>query len=479
MSILTRYLLRTHVGPFVFALSVLTGLLLVNTVARRFEDLAGKGLPGSVIGEVLLLSLPHIVALTIPMAVLVAVLYALSQLAAENEITALRASGVNPLRLTVPLMVVGVLFSFGMIWFNDRVLPETNHALKNLLIDISRKSPTLELREQVINEIRTGDMRSRYFLQAGRIDAATNRLTDVVIYDLSSPERDRTVYAERGRMGFSENQVDLFLHLEDGAVHEVDKRRPDRFQRVFFKDYHIRLEGVGNQLERTNDSFFRSDREMTLDMLATSAAERRRELAELQDGLRSELLQTVRQALAGKHDVQQREPGSALRQTPGAFAPMREQAPASSLVDDLTRRTGAELSAVAARAEALERRIDAYMVEYHKKYAIAFACLIFTLIGLPLALRFARGGVGPVIAVSLGIFGLYYVMLIGGENLGKDGRISPFWSMWTANAIGLILGIWGLTRVGRIKGTGRVGGWEAVAEFFRALRRTRPEAAGG
>src|SRR5687768_10502287 len=103
MGILTRYFLRAHFAPFLFSLVVLTGLLFINTVARRFEELAGKGLPIGVIMEVFGLSFFHIFALTLPMAVLVAVLYSFSQLTADNEITALKASGVSLRRLLVPL----------------------------------------------------------------------------------------------------------------------------------------------------------------------------------------------------------------------------------------------------------------------------------------------------------------------------------------------------------------------------------------
>jgi lipopolysaccharide export system permease protein len=120
MRILTRYLLRAHIGPFLFALLALTGILFVNTLARRFQDLAGKGLPIRVVLEVFMYSMPHILALTLPMAVLVSVLYAFAQLAADNEITALKASGTNLIRIIMPLVAVAFLFAGGMVWFNDR-----------------------------------------------------------------------------------------------------------------------------------------------------------------------------------------------------------------------------------------------------------------------------------------------------------------------------------------------------------------------
>src|SRR5258705_3733544 len=82
VKILSRYVLREHVGPFLFALTALTSLMILNFISRQFGELVGKGLPSSVIGEFFLLSIPFTIALTLPMSVLVAVLYAFSRLAA-------------------------------------------------------------------------------------------------------------------------------------------------------------------------------------------------------------------------------------------------------------------------------------------------------------------------------------------------------------------------------------------------------------
>jgi lipopolysaccharide export system permease protein len=569
MRILTRYLLRAHLGPFLFSLSIMTGLLLVNTVARRFEELAGKGLSLRVIVEVFVLSIPHILALTLPMAVLVAVLHAFSQLTAENETAAMKANGVHLGRLVVPLVGVAAVLAGLMVLFNDRVLPETNHALKNLLVDIGRKSPTLELKEQVINEIQTGDLRTRYFLQAASIEPASNRLWDVVIYDLSAPGRGRTVYADSGRMAFNRDRTDLFLTLYDGWVNETEERDPHAFQRLYFEEQLVRLAGVGNRLERTSAVTYRSDREMSLAMLAAEAAQRQAELADLRaqaeeetraavhavlypagtrwrgpvaddewqvDGappaermrhLRGEITPRLRpgettprlrpgeapggpggdlqdeaapprpKPLPGRAGAARRlpavdaEPGSlpwpqqvadepapaaaaastdvaAQRPVPRPAAqPGRGVTPAQGrmaarrgLDDDVARRTANELRSLNSRAEMLERRVWSFQVEYHKKYAIPFACIVFVLIGAPLAVRFPRGGVGMVIAASLTIFMIYYVGLIGGENLADDGVVPPFWAMWTPNIVFLALGLWGISRLGKEMSTTRGGGWD-------------------
>src|SRR5512143_618874 len=169
----------------------MTSIMLLNQIARRFGALVGKGLPWSVIGEVFLLCLPFIIAMTLPMAVLVAMLYTFSHLAADSEITAMRASGLSVFQLLRPMIVAGLLLTAVNFWFTDQVLPDSNAKLRNLLINIQRKKPTLELREQVINEIPPSGM----FLRASRIDATSGRLRSVTIYDMAGTDTRRIIYA--------------------------------------------------------------------------------------------------------------------------------------------------------------------------------------------------------------------------------------------------------------------------------------------
>jgi lipopolysaccharide export system permease protein len=135
-GVLARYLVRVHIGPFLFALSAITGLIVVNSVAQRVDALVGKGLPWSVLRDFVILSLPHTIALSLPMSVLVAVLYAFSELTTSNEITAMAAGGIRPARILFPVLGLGLIAGGVMFYFNDTVLPESNHRLKNLLLDI-------------------------------------------------------------------------------------------------------------------------------------------------------------------------------------------------------------------------------------------------------------------------------------------------------------------------------------------------------
>ena len=291
MRLLSRYVLRQLAAPFVFAVAALTSVMLLNQIARRFGALVGKGLPWRVIGEVFLLSLPFIVAMTLPMAVLLAVLYAFSTMASANEITAMRASGVSIGQLLRPVFLAALVLTAVDYVFVDQGLPAANLRLKALIFDIGRKRPTLEFNEQVINNIPP----SAIFLRAGRIAQSDGRMKDVTIYDMTEQDERRVIYADSGRMGFEANQRDLYLKLWAGSILQFKGPDAGLFQLTYFDVNTLRVRSVGNSLERNDADVPKSDREMTTcEMLTvvrdTSAAEdilRRRRAGLLEADLRA------------------------------------------------------------------------------------------------------------------------------------------------------------------------------------------------
>ena len=454
-GVLARYLIRVHIGPFLFSLTAITGLIVVNSVAQRVDALVGKGLPWSVLGEFVLLSLPHTIALSLPMSVMVAVLYAFSDLSASNEITAMAAGGVRPARILFPIVGLGVIAAGVMFYFNDTVLPDSNHRLKNLLLDIGRKSPTLELREQVVNELRSATGVSRYFLTAERIDHEASTLASVTIFDANDPQRQRTTYASHGEMAFNDARTDLYLTLEDGFVHEVQRDREGGFQRVYFERQIVPLRGVGNELERRMGGTDRSDREMGFDLLAENARQREAQLDSIFAESREKSVEAVRVALGLPGAKDTTAVTHAVRTSPAASV-IRG---ASYLArDGMTQQLVTGARARAARGVALEQAINRYEVEIHKKLAIAFACIVFALMGPPLALRFPTGGVGFVVTASAVIFFINWVGLIGGEAMADRRIADPAISMWLGNVIMLAVGVVLASRMGRSSGTTRGGG---------------------
>lgn len=473
-GVLARYLIRAHLGPFIFSLTAITGLIFVNAIAQRVDSLVGKGLPWSVIGEFLILSLPHTIALSLPMSVLVAVLYAFSEMAESNEITAMSAGGVRPSRIMTPILGLGVIAALVMLFFNDTVLPESNHALKNLLLDIGRKSPTLELREQVVNELRTQAGLERYFLTADRIDHESNEMENVTIFDSNDMEAQRTTYAASGEMAFNDARTDLYLTLYDGVVHEVQSNPMGGFRRLYFEKQIVPLREVGNELERRLGGSDRSDREMGFAMLAENAETRQVQLDSIYVENRELGVQAVRIALnqPAESDTAWVD-GSRRRDVIGA---RMGQGPYITR-DALTQQIVAGTRARSARGAALEQSINRFEVEIHKKWAIAIACLIFVLIGPPLALRFPRAGVGFVVSASAVIFFVYWIGLLVGESLADRRVADPAVTMWLGNVIFFLVALVLLSRMGHSSGTRRGGGiGDTIAGFFGS-RRSESEAA--
>lgn len=469
MKIVHRYVLKEHLGPLLFAVSALTSLLMLNFIAKKFPDLVGKGLPWSVIGEFLMLSLPFTLAMTLPMAVLVATLHAFSRFASENEITAFKASGVSMQLLVRPVILAAVVLALGMVWFNDQVMPRANHRLAQLQQDIARVKPTLALNEQVINEVVRGSL----YLRAARIESGTNRMRDVTIYDLSDPTTRRSILADSGQLAFSRSGTDLILTLYDGHSMESQANAPQRLQRSFFTEDRILVRGIAAGLDRgSSDVGYKSDREYTICELNTrvKAAREPRDIA----WRRLHLARNPGDTLA--MPPRERWPladwycaltsrlaaiGSVPEAQAAGVADFAAPAPtvlraSTALQQDPAARTQAAapdydsvvLEGLRFEYSSAQSQIDRYRVEIEKKFSIAAACVVFVLLGAPIALRFPRGGVGLTIGVSLGVFAVYYVGLLVGESLSDRGIVDPAIAMWGANVLLGVIGVYLTARLG-------------------------------
>jgi len=476
VRILSRYLLRQHVAPFGFALAGLTAFLLLQQVAKQFGNLVGKGLPWHVIAEVFALSIPFIIAMTLPMAVLVAVLYTFSHLAADNEITAMKASGISLARIVTPVLGGAVAVALCALLWNDQLLPRANHRLRTLLVDIQRKKPSFSLKEQVINEVIQG----QFFLRAARIDPATNRLKDVTIYDLEDAERRRIIAADSGHMAYTPGGTDLYLTLLHGDIQEVKRAEPTQFNRTFFAVNRIRVAGIQNSLEITQNDTYRGDREMTMCQMEHAVT-----LARLDE---ARARREARWAIAADlHRLAGLAPppppsvadGAAGDPPPGWYCRLWQrvvawvlpkaaaaQVPAVARPPSLPAITPGAGYGEEARVQGARQRAATYEVEIHKKLTIATACIVFALIGIPVALRFPRGGVGLVIGTSVVVFAIYYIGLIGGEDLGDRLILSPFLAMWTPNLIFCVVGLVGLWVVRSEGSPARGGDWSDVRELL-------------
>ncbi len=436
MRILSFYILRSHLVPFLLGFGVVTFIFEMDVLFDFMDKWINYGFPLGTVAQIFGLSLGFIVSLSAPCAVLVAVLMAFGRLSQDNEITALRASGVNLFRVILPVLVLSGVLAVGMMLFNNYVYPESNHRLMNLMVDVARMKPTVRLQEGAfINDF------PGYNLLVKSLNGQTNEMRGVTIYQLNAGGPPTTILAERGHLEYTPDGSTAVLRLQNGEIHEVpaDASGPRKYHRLVFKQHVIYIQGAGGLLERTVRSS-RTDREMSAAALIQERAQmlqqydrslqiRRQRFAEL--GASNEALA----ALAPEQLPWTQRVGAmaaGLFHRPDALQGMVEANPALRLDADLWR----------SERVALQTRIAALSVEMHKKFALPVACVVFVLVGAPIGMRVKRGG--PAVAfVSIGFFLFYYLCLVGGEELAKRLLLPPWLAMWLAN---IVLGLIGIDR---------------------------------
>jgi lipopolysaccharide export system permease protein len=432
--ILARYILKEHVGPFVFALALLTFVLMMNHILRIFDLILGKGVPPAVVLELFALILPFTFAVTVPMAVLVATLMAFGRLSGDNEVTAIRASGVSFYRILRPVLVAALLIAAALMYFNEFVLPEANHRYAALYADITRKKPTVEIRPGVFIDEFDG-----YNILIERIDERTSRIFGVTIYEQpSAGGSPRTILASKGTLKFLPERDLLQINLEDGEIHEVDPKEPAAYRRVYFQRNLITIPGVNSQLVRHGREY-RSDRELPSREMLRTVSELEREIAVA----RSKTLEEVRWRLdenLGLGSPVARDDTAGSRE---ALSPTGERLFSLKLQNE--RR----------RAEAKRYDMNRYLVEVHKKFSVPFACVVFVLLGAPLGVAAKRGGVALGLGLSLGFFIVYYIFLIGGEEIADRGMLPPVAAMWLPNVVLGAAGVYLTFRTVHPSGPGR------------------------
>jgi len=427
-----RYILRAHLGPFAFSLVTLMFVFLLQFIMKFIDQLVGKGLTAWVITELIALSLAWMLVLAVPMSVLVATLMAFGDLSSKNEVTAMKACGMSTYRMMLPVFAGALVVGLTLLWFNNDVLPDANHNLRTLTIDIRRKKPTINLRNGVFSQDIPG-----YSILVRKTFEKTNDLEGVTLFDYTNPGVNVCITAERGTIAFSPDFRKLIMDLKNGEIHELDLQRMMAYRKIRFESHRIAMDVEGFDFTRSSESAFqRGNRELGASAMLAIVDSLREVRATVLDGLRARTAAAMDTLLAGR-PVSTSSPYQYPRAA-GGFAALNDARAFSTMV-------ATELF----RAENLDRQIDQYMVEVHKKYSIPFACLVFVLIGVPLGIMARRGGFGTAATLSLGFFVLYYACLIGGEKLADRALLTPFTGMWSANIIIGLMGVYLTVRVAR------------------------------
>ncbi len=264
---LDRYLVHQHLAPFLGSLFTLTLIVLLDQLIDLLGLVLKKGVSFAVMLKVLGLSLPFILTMTVPMAVLGAVLLVFGRMAQDHEILALRAAGIRLDRVAQSPLLAALLLAIGMAYFNDQILPEANHRLKNLLLDIQQKKPASTLKAGTFVRLRN------FNIYVDTLEERTQRVRGIVIQERLPTGEVRLVRARKGTFSSIPDKM-LILDLEDGKIYEATLREPDRLREVAFRRYRVEIPMDTRLIQRQRS--YRSDREMTTGMMWKEIQEQQR-----------------------------------------------------------------------------------------------------------------------------------------------------------------------------------------------------------
>jgi lipopolysaccharide export system permease protein len=293
---------------------------------------------------------------TVPMAMLLAILIAFGRLSADAEMIAMRSSGLSIYQLAPPVVLfVGIATCLTAV-LSMYARPWANHNLKHELWDIARTRATAGLRPQVFNDEFPG-----LVIYAEQIDSRTDQLFHVLISDERDPNQHNTVFAREGYM-ISDNEAQtVTLRLLDGTIHTSGEAA---------SDYHTDFESYDVNLD-------------------------------------------LREALAGQ----------------------------TAKEDDPQELTLPQLRAAIETEAASGTPRPGLLVEWHRKFAIPFACIVFGLVGVPLGIEPARAVRSRGFAVSLAVIFVYYILLSAGQGFAEQGTVPAWLGLWLPNIVFGVIGV--------------------------------------
>jgi len=364
-KIVHRYVFREIVVPFLFGLSVFTFILLIARLLKLIELVVTRGVPVLNILQLLSYIMPAFLEVTVPMAMLLAILVAFGRLSADSEMVALRSSGLSLYQLIAPVAMVALLATAATAALSVWARPWGNRALKTALFDLARTRASAGIKPQIFNDDFPG-----LVIYAETIAATNDRLHHVLISDERDNAQHNTIFAREGAMVSNPATQAVTLRLRDGFIHTTDGRAGTEYQ-THFEFYDVNLD---------------------LRQMLEGARQRERDPKELTLG-------QLGRAVAAKH---------------AAGLPFLPE-----------------------------------LIEYHRKFSIPFACVVFALVAVPLGVQPVRAARSRGFTLSLAMIFVYYVLLSIGQALAEQAFLPVVVGLWLPNAIYAAVGVYLFERAAR------------------------------
>ena len=439
MSTLNKYLIKQSFIPFILSVGVITTVLFLQFLIRAIDRFLGKGLDIFTILEYLYLNLAWIIALSVPMSLLISSVMTYGRMSQDNEITALKSAGVNLFSIIKPALWFGSIVGFLLCLFNNFILPDMNYNARLLARDIYQKKPELTIEPGYFV-----DMIPQYTMIVKELDG--KEFKDVKIFSKNTSSEQTTIYAERGSLD-SKGGI-ITVNLQNGEIHEIDLENYDHYRKIKFGTHQIIISIDDLLLNRTSEAN-RTDREMKVPAMIEKIQQNKLSIEQIKNritavkqdiGINSDNEMTLSNIIDEIENLKNNDmPKNEETREYNKDIPITEYEQNEKMrsLNNNARQFQNEFTLI----ENYEKNNNKYLVEIHKKFTLAVACVLFTLVGAPLGILVRKGGITIASALSITFFLIYYILLIWGEQLADRALLDPAIGSWMPNIVLFIVGL--------------------------------------
>ncbi|MEZ5013845.1 MAG: LptF/LptG family permease [Chitinophagales bacterium] len=441
MNKIDKYIIKSFLGPFFIAFIIALIIFLMIFIWKYVEDMVGKGLEWYVILKLLFYASANMVPLSLPIAVLLACIMTYGNLGERFELAAFKSAGISMWRFMRSTIIMGILIAVGAFYFSNYVLPPAYLKFVVTLVDITKQKPALNIKpNEFYNEI------ENYTILIGGKSDDNITIRDVTIYEEEDRTNDNVLIAESGKMQTTPDKQNLVFTLYNGKQYEELKqqskgKKTKEHLRMEFSEWEKTLDLSGFQMTHTSEELYSNHYKMlnvhqledAIDSLHGYSSKQKSTLAPV---LRSHYLLTK--------DTSQHISIPAITAGNSRFI---DNIPADKRTG-VIKRTMQSVRSLSGYSDQIVQRLRIndgkvieHKIEWHRKFTLSIACLLFVFVGAPLGSIIRKGGFGLPVLWSILIFIFFYVLNITGEKLAEQEVLTPFFGMWLSIIVILPIGI--------------------------------------
>lgn len=235
-KIINRYIFKEITSPFIVILFVLTFVLLMGKILQIMDLFINKGISFFSIVKIILFLLPYFMLFTIPIALLIAILIAMGRLSSDNEVTAMKTSGISLLQLFYPVAIASLIAFIFSIIISYYIVPQSNTATRKLLFNVVQQNVNIGLKEKIFND----DFKD-FLIYADKIPADKSYMEGIIVSDKRTIGEHNTIFAKNAILVSDPESMKVKLKLENGSIHTVSPNLRN-YRKIDFMTYEISLD---------------------------------------------------------------------------------------------------------------------------------------------------------------------------------------------------------------------------------------------